>query len=296
MSDRPLTRRELRELERQQELAAAGGASRAPEPESQPEPPAAAAVPDSSTTAEPEPQPEPPAAGGAGGEGSRPLTRRELRELAAREAEEREGTAERTAERTVTRRPVQEPTTTTNIPAFGSVAIPLGEIEEEPESESAEATVVSEPAEPLAAANAEVEAVANAEPDVATTEEPEAATAPERVSLFGSEPAASSEAAREVARDPAPVREAGGARAAPPGEPAWDELVGADPEADLEDLEEPRPSSTLGTVLRYVALVVAFFIIGALIWMLLDRRGGEGGAESAALMFDYLTPLTKGVS
>lgn len=277
MSDQPLTRRQMRELERQRALAA----GEVTEPGSIPEPPASepdpVPSPVSAPTPEPAPEPEPepvpeaesaparPTAPAMKAEGSRPISRRELRERArALETE-----SETTSERQIARRPVREPTTTSSIPAYGSVHVPLDGIDEEPEP-AVEVPPAPTPTEWVGETQVSAEAVPDEPAVEMAAPEQTGQSTPERVSIFGSQPGSTAPAG--PAEEVAPQSPAAQSPAAQ--EPAWQDLVGAD-EAPAT-AEPERRGSPLGTVLRYLALVVAFFVIGVLLWIFASgQMGGE---------------------
>nr|NLD40488.1 hypothetical protein [Actinomycetales bacterium] len=255
MSERPLTRRELRELERQRAAADT--------PESAPAPPETVSTPTPESASAPPPEPGPPApptqpAVAVGG--SQPLSRRELRER----ARELRAEAESTGERAITRRPVREPTTTSSIPAYGSVHVPMDDVE-------VPAPVTMEET------RASLEAVPDGPAAEATPDEP---AAPERVSLFASPtPPADAPPAEREEPEPEPATEPAAEAAPVAREPAWPDLVG-EPEQPAPAEPESR-GSLLGTVLRYVALVVAFFIIGVLLWIVASGQVGRDSNEPA---------------
>lgn len=127
-NDRPLTRRQLRELERARRAAAAAGAAAAP---------AAAPGPEPEATRETAPEPTRAA-------GVLPLTRRQLREIqaaeaASEEAPESPGTAE---DRSAARRPVLAPATTGNTqvvdPSTGAMGAVTIDIPAQPAAAAAE--------------------------------------------------------------------------------------------------------------------------------------------------------------
>lgn len=307
----PLTRRQLRELERQKELSAqsaadepaAVDATSGVAPEAAPAPtaePAPASRPTPVSAATPAPEPAPAS-------GPPRLTRRELREQAQARAMKQADAVETTAERAITRRPVREPTTTSSIPAYGSLHVPLdeegaspavGSPPSAPEWED-EATQVSQEAVPGAVAE---EAASPAEaPAHGAHDDAEQAT-PERVSIFGP-PAGSMAAATPAPTEAVPVPEPevtpepvasppratearGVSDARPAVQPEWRDLMSASSPAVSEppaaEEEAPR-GSVLGTVLRFLALAVAFFIIGVLIWIFASNQmggdSGDGGTE-----------------
>lgn len=206
----------------------------------------------------------------------RPLTRRELRErMLAEEGAAAETAGDQPVARVAPRRPVQEPTTTSSIPAYGSLHVPL-DMEPEDAGSPAEAEVeagveaTTEPEETVAAMQAvesepeetaepeeTVAAMPVVEPEPEATAEPEA---PERVSVLGR-------------RDDADASPSSGLP-----EP-WERP--REPEEAVEEPAAARRPSALVTVLRYVVLVIAFFIIGGLIWMFIDSQMGDNQTEGS---------------
>ncbi|HZK04956.1 MAG TPA: hypothetical protein VFC82_03815 [Actinomycetaceae bacterium] len=258
---RPLTRREMRELERQAQREAAETAAATTAPttsEREPEPAAEAEVVAPEPESAPSSEPQPPA--------DRPMTRRELRALAVAKAAAAPPPAdEPPTERNVERRPVQEPTTSTSIPAWGAVHVTLEDASTEDPDEAARFS------EAAALDTAAMSAVAEASPTAGT---------PDRVSLLGDSVEGAAQAPQAESERPWSERPAVGAV-----------ISGAEADGDFDEdayaYEEVSAgsgsrSSRGGTFLRIAVLVIAFFIIGVLIWLLIDRLSGGGGSGAAA--------------
>lgn len=303
--NRPLTRREMRERERaeaaRQEAEGQGTvagedappAQEAPVPAQAPAPaeppaPSAASPEQQSAQSAPSPEestPEPAAAPErtslaermASKEPSRPLSRRELRARTIASTPDDAPTGVREA----LRRPVQEPTTTTGISvvdptgAVTAVNIPIT-----PEAGDVPAYVPE--AEPALAA----EPPAAPEPEAApepVAPEPEVAKGGEAAAVAGDGPATE---AMDAVADPEPpqsfdelftgLEEDVESSAAParksvfPSARAGEEdaavaLAGQDPE------RRPRGWGALPYLVQLLIVIVSMFIVGVVIWLVLDR-------------------------
>lgn len=233
MSERPLTRREMRELERLKERQQATGE------------PAAAETPEPAGSSETDSPPLAPHAEAAADApvasvSSRPMTRRELRAMAARKeaeaAEERPGPVTRD----IPRRPVQEPTTSSTIPAYGSVHVPV----DEPTALDDTAGAPDQEPEPAEEPSADVSGTdAGDEADTET---------PERVSIYTSPSAESAGLAHEASAVT----------------PAFD----ADEEDADEDHEDEPTGINWGMLVRFLVLIISFFIIGVLLWLYINSQ------------------------
>lgn len=282
--ERPLTRRELRERERALAAAAAPPqiveepAVEAPDvagPAAPPPPPPAAAA---------APAPAPASAPSrtsiadrlGEGQGSRPLSRRELRARTIAAGTD-EAPVSATADREALRRPVQEPTTTTGLsvvdPTGSVTAVNVPVVVEREHPVEAAPVAVAEPAAAPELAPAVVpdgppleegpatEALAAVEPEpvpaafddlfAGLEEDVAGAASPERKSVFG------------------PVRSAVGepvdaANAVAPG---------------TEPARKARGWGALPYLVQLLIVILSMFIVGVVIWLVLD--GAMNGPASA---------------
>ncbi len=189
-------------------------------------------------------------------------------------------------ERPVARRPVAEPTTSTTIPKYGSVPVPIDVPAVAPVEEIASAEPETQVSTEVGTQVApEVRTAVGTEVGTAVGTEEESSIEP--LTEISLEPQA--ESAISAAEDLAAALEPEAAadaelQAVTPGwlpmaeVPAVASVATTTAAANEDEVSPEEHHTDKGLIIRYVMLVVAFFVIGALLWIFIDGQIGFGAS------------------